>query len=202
MTQPAALLHRMAHGYWLALVVSLLMLAGCGSTPATHQYTLPEHAVARTLLPAAAPGVSVMPVQLSGHLLVNGIVVQTSPLEVNEARNNLWAEALSNQIDRSLAQALSATLQHARLLPGDSADAPALYAVVSLDQFQGRYDGKAIVSGQYRLMNAERRLVSQRNIAYAVPLAKNGYPALIEALDAGLQQLAGTLARDIDQHAR
>lgn len=195
-------IHIAARRSWPALIMGLLILAGCSSVPATHQYTLPEHPVTRTSVPAGAPGATLLPVQLAGHLVVNGIVVQTSPLEVNEARNNLWADALSNQTDRAIAQALRTKLRNVRLLPGDSADIPALYAVVNLDQFQGRYDGKAIVSGQYRLMNAERHLVSQQDFSYALPLAHDGYPALVDALDDALQQLSNAMAIDIDHHAR
>lgn len=191
---------RIARRSWPALLLGMLMLSGCGSTPVTHQYTLPQH----TLVTSAAststskPGVIVMPVQLAGHLQVNGIVFQTSPIEVNEARNNLWADALSSQLDRALYQALSSRLHAVTLMSGDSADVPAYYVSLQLDQFQGRYDGKAVVSGQYRIMNANHRVIQQNAFSYAEPLAQDGYAALVDALDRGVQQLADNITQQLD----
>lgn len=139
-----------------------------------------------------------MPVQLAGHLQVNGIVFQTSPIEVNEARNNLWADALSSQLDRALYQALSSRLHAVTLMSGDSADVPAYYVSLQLDQFQGRYDGKAVVSGQYRIMNANHRVIQQNAFSYAEPLAQDGYAALVDALDRGVQQLADNITQQLD----
>lgn len=194
---PLKVLQLTARRSWPALL-GVLLLSGCSSTPATHQYTLPQHALTLSQIAAPRPGVLVMPVQLAGHLQVNGIVFQTSPIEVNEARNNVWADALSNQLDRALYQALSNRLHTANLIPGDSSDAPTYYVVIQLNQFQGRYDGKAIVSGQYRVMNAERRVIRQSAFSYTEPLAQDGYSALVDALDKGVQQLADNITQQLD----
>lgn len=183
---------------WPALLLGMLILTGCSSTPATHQYTLPQHPITPSATSQQKPGVMLMPVQLAGHLQVNGIVFQTSPIEVNEARNNLWADALSNQIDRALYQALLGRLQTINVMSGNSADAPTYFATIQLDQFQGRYDGKAIVSGQYLIMNADRRVIRQATFSYAEPLAQDGYTALVDALDKGIQQMADNLAQQLD----
>ena len=184
-----------------ALMLGMLWLTGCSSTPVTHQYTLPQHTVSAPVQAHQALGVMLMPVQLAGHLQVNGIVFQTSPIEVNEARNNLWADSLSNQLDRALSQALVSRLRSAVLIPGDSTDVPTYYVALQLDQFQGRYDGKEIISGQYRLMNADRRVIKQQNFSYEEPLSHDGYPALIEALDTGIQQLASDISQTIGSYS-
>lgn len=187
---------------WPALLLGSALLTGCaGGTTPMHQYTLPAGPLVSRAAPASAPAIMVMPVQLSGFLQGRGIMYQTSALELNEARNHLWADDLGPQLDRTLAQALAARLPHARLLPGDSADSPVLYATVVLDRFQGRFDGKAVVSGQYRLMNAERLVVMTQPFAYDVPLRTDGYPALIEAMNQGWLQMADQLARSIAQYA-
>lgn len=184
---------------WPALLLGMLLIAGCSSTPATHQYTLPQHPVTPSITPTPQrPGVMVMPVQLAGHLQVNGIVFQTSPIEVNEARNNLWADALSSQIDRSLYQALQGRLHTVSVMSGNSADVPHYFVTIQLDQFQGRYDGKAIISGQYLIMNSDRRVIRQDAFSYAEPLKQDGYTALVDALDKGIQQLANSMAQQLD----
>lgn len=187
---------------WPALLLGSLLLTGCAGGSATiHQYTLPNGPLSTRMAPVSAPAVMVMPVQLSGFLQGRGIMFQTSPLELNEARNHLWADDLGPQLDRLLNQALATKLTQVRLLPGDSADTPMLYATVVLDRFQGRFDGKAVVSGQYRLMNAERYVVATQPFVYEIPLRTDGYPALIEALDQGWLQMADQLANTIGQHA-
>lgn len=180
-----------------ALMLSMLWLTGCSSTPATHQYMLPQHTVSASEQASQTLSVMLMPVQLAGHLQVNGIVFQTSPIEVNEARNNLWADSLSNQLDRALSQTLINRLHGAVLIPSDSTNIPTYYVALQLNQFQGRYDGKAIISGQYRLMNSDRRIIKQQNFFYEEPLTHDGYPALIEALDTGIQRLASDISQTV-----
>ncbi|BBG28807.1 PqiC family protein [Zymobacter palmae] len=198
-------LSRAARRSWPALLLSML-LAGCGSSPvATHQYTLPQHPLVTPQAASVAPakqGALIMPVQLAGQLQVNGIVFQTSPVEVNEARNNLWADTLSSQLDRSLYQALSNRTRTVSLMTGDSADVPSYYVTVQINQFQGRYDGKAIVSGLYRILDAERRIIRQHAFSYEEPLAQDGYAALVDALDRNVQQLADNIAQQLDALSR
>lgn len=185
---------------WPALLLSMLLLVSCGSTPTTHQYMLPQHMLTVPQAVSAAPqlGVLIMPVQLAGQLQVNGIIFQTSPIEVSEARNNLWADTLANQLDRSLYQALSSRARTVNLVSGGSADVPSYYVALQLNQFQGRYDGKAVVSGLYRIMDGERRIIRQQAFSYEEPLAQDGYPALVDALDKGVQQLADSIAQQLD----
>lgn len=187
---------------WSALLLALA-LSGCASTPAptTHQYTLPQHALASSNAYSAAPTlprILMMPVQLAGQLQVNGLIFQTSPIEITEARNNLWADALSNQLDRALYQAVSHRLHAASVISGDSSDTPAYYIALQINQFQGRYDGKAIISGIYRVLDAERRLITQQAFTYEEPLAQDGYAALVDALDKGVQRLANDVAVQLD----
>ena len=207
MTLSAMRLHltfcqRAVHRSWPALLLALA-LSGCASNsaPATHQYTLPQHALVSPNAPLtgqAAPRVLMMPVQLAGQLQVNGLIFQTSPIEITEARNNLWADALSNQLDRALYQAVSHRLHAASVISGESSDVPAYYIALQINQFQGRYDGKAVISGIYRVLDAERRLITQHAFTYEEPLAQDGYAALVDALDKGVQRLSDDVAVQLD----
>ena len=198
---------RAVRGSWPALLFALV-LSGCASTPAptTHQYTLPQHVLVSpkqvspnaSLAGPTSPRVLMMPVQLAGQLQVNGLIIQTSPIEITEAHNNLWADALSNQLDRALYQAVSHRLHTASVISGDSSDVPAYYIALQVNQFQGRYDGKAVVSGMYRILDADRRLIKQHAFTYEEPLIQNGYGALVDALDKGVQRLADDVAVQLD----
>ncbi|ARS52413.1 PqiC family protein [Kushneria konosiri] len=197
---------QLLHTSWRgAALVALTALAGCaGQATEFHRYTLPladqrapEPGIS---LPDSAPTVAVSSVRLADYLDGQGVVYQISDIEVNEAQANLWADSLSAQLTRSLQRTLSDRLKDHRVLgetlAGDRADTGVR---VSLSRFQGRYDGMAVLAGQYQLRDAGGHLLAQQPFEIERPLDDDGYPALVRTLSQGWESVGERIAAEITQ---
>lgn len=181
------------------LVLAALTLAGCAaqSTPATR-YTLPEAAGQ----PANATTVSqqrqlaVSPVEVASYLDQEGIVMQTSDIELTAANQNLWAEELGQQLTRRLRQSLTDALPGITVLSAAQSDVGAQRLTLNVEQFQGRYDGQAVASGEWQLHDGNR-LVAQHHFDVTQPLNDDGYPALVRTLGAIWEEVAQQIATGV-----
>lgn len=186
-------------------VVSLLaLLAGCGGGAAQmHYFNLPPMTKATTVKHAnsAPQRLTVSPVNLSSYISGDGIVYQTSPVEYNQAQLNLWADDLSEQLTDQLRTELAQQLGYFQVLPANANTNGADHLNIQIDQFQGRYDGNAIIKGSYQLYDDDQHLLMEKPIDVSVPLHKDGYDALVTALGQGWQQAAQQMGVSLDSHA-
>ncbi|REC95121.1 PqiC family protein [Kushneria indalinina] len=194
--------------YRSAALVMVALLAGCaGQATEFHRYTLPladqRPAEPGVSLPDSAPTVAVSSVRLADYLDGQGVVYQTSDIEVNEAQTNLWADNLSAQLTRSLQRTLGDQLSDHRVLgetlAGDRADTGVR---VTLSRFQGRYDGLAVLAGQYQLRDAGGNLLTQQHFDLQRPLEDDGYPALVRTLSQGWESVGEQIAAEITRQER
>lgn len=191
---------------YLALLVMLsaiLLLAGCASGgSAMARYTLPLDP-----LPAAQRypdnplhTVVLEPVRLAGYLNSEGIVMQLSDIEVQQARNHLWAESLQRQLERSLQQQLSVGLADARVVRDPSPDAQSVVRVqVEVEAFQGRYDGQALVRGEWQIRDRSGQLLAWQPFNIERALASDGYPSLVRSLAQAWRDMAAELAAAVTE---
>ena len=175
---------------WL-LVTALLvaaLVAGCSARPPGEgrtQYLLASE-------PAASEPTSgerllrVKRIELARYLDVEGVVMQTSDVAVRAARNHLWAEDLAAQLQRDLRLRLAERLDGVRVLsPNQRVRAPEreiMELTVIVDRFQGRFDGYAVVGGQWQLLDSQGEIQAGKRFQREQPLARDGYPALVESL--------------------
>lgn len=179
------------------LVMALLLsaLAGCAGAPreTATRYLLANHAASPQPATGAASALTVGPVRLARFLDVEGIVMQTSEVAVHEARNHLWAEDLAGQLERTLRRYLARELSQLRVR-GDGGE-PRL--TVDVVRFQGRYDGIAVVAGEWELIGAEGDSILARPFHVEQALTADGYAALVTSLEAAWRRvgegIAGTL---------
>lgn len=186
--------------WWLpvtALLVTVLV-AGCSTrTPdegpthylLTDRPSAPEPTGGQRLL-------RVKRIELARYLDVEGIVMQTSDVAVRAARNHRWAEDLAAQLHRDLRQRLAEQLDGVRVLgPNERLRAPereVMELTVTVDRFQGRFDGYAIVGGRWQLVDSEGEVQAGQRFQREEVLAQDGYPALVESLkDAWTDIVAG-----------
>ena len=140
---------------------------------------------------SAGKSLFIEPVKVAPYLNGRGLVLQTSAVELVMARQHLWADALDQQLQRQLRQHLSqlASGYAVQLQPG--AQSTRLW--LQLDSFHGSADGYALLSGHFLLSGQP---LSQP-FSYRVPLADDGYPALVTALGQGVQQLSQQIAAQL-----
>lgn len=180
-------------------LAALALVSGCASAPGAldHRYLLGV-----TEVPDAPPEdtvhrLRIAPLRLAPFLRSDGIVMQTSEVTIHQGRHHLWAEDLAIQLRRHLRQGLAGKLPRVRVLdasdPAPSA-APLRRLEVEVDGFHGRYDGVAVVTGQWWLRDGEGRVLAARRFSVERPLEADGYQALVKSLAGAWQTVAGEIA--------
>lgn len=183
---------------WLPVALALA-LSACSGTPETTYYQLPAVAKGTAVgsADASRPAVFVQHVSVPDYLSGNGLVYQTSDVKYVIAANNLWASPL----DQQLQQALVANLSEA--LPGWLVSSSALGQQqdtlnVTVTGFHGRYDGQAVISGDWVLEHQGQ--IIKRSFALTLPQKEDGYDAMVRTLAEGWQQQAREMANVIRSH--
>lgn len=176
----------------IAVVCSalVLLLAGC-SSPASeiryYQLATPAAAVIDT---QQKPPLAIAPIKVASYLNGSGLVLQQSAVEFSIARQHLWADALEQQLQRQLTGYLLSALPKQPLAALNTPGARTL--LVEIDRFYANENGQATVSGRYSLNWQQGS--STVPFSYQVALAHDGYPAMVQALSLGWQQLLQELA--------
>lgn len=180
-------------------VMAALLLAACGSQMSEiNYYRLPVPAAGATAAGEAVSGgkyILVEPVQVSEYLAGSGIVYQAGGVEYKTAMYNRWAEALSTQLQNSLAGELKNRLPGKMVSTRRLAE-PALSVSVQITGFHGRYDGKAVISGEWTISGGKTGIM-QKTFEHAVNQEADGYKALVEALYIGWREEAAAIAASI-----
>ena len=200
----SALINRAGLTGSLALLVgaTLLVMAGCASkTVQPSSYMLPTSTPEQQYSSALA--VAVAPIRLTGLLDNQGIVMELNDIEVYQARQHLWAEDIGIQLQQQLQQRLTLSLRNAQIVTKGQplqAGLAKREVRVSVNGFQGSYNGNAIVQGQWLLLGESGQLLKQKNFKVEQPLTADGYPTLVRTLGAAWdqvsEQLAAALAED------
>ncbi|MDX1458565.1 MAG: ABC-type transport auxiliary lipoprotein family protein [Marinobacter sp.] len=173
----------MSVGRFVVACALATLLSACGSSPVAPPpgYLLPS---------SATVGNATVDVQVrvAGYLEQGGIVLQLSDTELRSARQHRWAEPLAKQLQRAL---------HAGLGGVDGGDDARL--VVQLSRFHGVQNpvgDRAVIYGVWQYSTAEG-VVKQGNMDGQAPIATDGYAALVEALDLGVQDIGSRIASSL-----
>lgn len=190
----------------LGIVCLAAWLAGCASNdPAPNRYTLPTGAPTpekETVIAGAEAKhqLRIAPPRLARFLDSDGIVLQLDDITLNEANHHLWAEPLGSQLVRGLQVRLAARLLDTRVVDERTpTDGQSMTLQVDVDRFNGRYDGRAIASGQWQLRDARGDLLAMDGFLAETELEDDGYPALVRALGQSLDVVADRIAAAVHQ---
>lgn len=176
------------------IIGAMLLLTGCSSTIDTTYYQLPAGSNATIVsgdTRSDQPIVWVEQVSVPDYLAGNGLVYQTSDVRYVIASNNLWASPLDQQLQQTLVTNLSKALP-GRLISGKPAGDNHDTLNVNVTGFQGRYDGRVVVSGEW-LLQHQGRLIKQ-GFNLVLPQPEDGYDAMVRTLALGWQQTAQQIA--------
>jgi len=180
----------------LLLTVCLLISACASSVTPPARYMLTGNPL--TSAPSQSEGTLRLSTSRLAHYLdVDGIVMQLDDITLNAAREHQWAEGLGRQLERGLRARLSQSLPSLRVVRAEGSQPDALTLRIEVDQFQGRFDGQAVASGQWQLVNAEGELIAMESFYAETTLEEDGYPALVRALSASWDRTAELIADDI-----
>ncbi|OCG74146.1 hypothetical protein A9G42_10755 [Gilliamella sp. Nev6-6] len=124
-------------------------------------------------------------VDVASFLNKPGIVLQTDNIKYETAINHLWVSTLSQQLQDRLTQDLTAMLPN-YLVSSKSITTPILTVKLFIDSFHGSYTGDAIIKGRW-VVTDRKNNIETKPFERHVPLATNGYDALVKALSKGWQ---------------
>lgn len=180
------------------LLICVLVSACASSVTPPARYMLLSAPVAS--IPNQPEGTLILsPPRLAHYLDVDGIVMQLDDIRLNAAREHQWAEGLDRQLERKLRTKLAQALPTLRVMRAEGEQANALTLRLNVDQFQGRFDGVAVASGQWQLLNDAGELLAMESFYAETPLAEDGYPALVRALSDSWGQATELIATEIHQ---
>ena len=176
----------------------MLVTACASGVSPPARYMLPSHQLVNSpnqpedTLALSAP-------RLAHYLDVEGIVMQLDDITLNAAREHQWAEGLGRQLEQRMRSSLSQALPTFRVIRAEGSPPDALTLRLDVDQFQGRFDGVAVASGQWQLVNDAGELLVMENFYAETTLEEDGYPALVRALSESWDKAAENIASEIRQ---
>lgn len=178
---------------WLPIALALT-LSACSSAPKTRYYQLPTSVAAEVVSRTVTQPVWIERVSVPDYLAGNGVVYQSNDVQFVIAASNQWASPLDQQLQQALVSNLSAALPAAIVTaspPGEQHDT----LNVTVTGFHGRYDGRAVVSGEWILKHNGQ--MHKQVFMLALPQDEDGYDALVRTLAKGWQQVSGQIANQI-----
>ena len=180
----------------LTILVLLFTLSACSNTVNVTRYYQVAAPSAQAVAPATVKALAIAPVRVASYLNGSGLVVQQSTVEFSIARQHLWTDSLEQQLQRQLTEYLLTSVPKLTLLPLTSPQVAVLR--LDIDRVYADGDGQAVVSGRYSISDAQR--VQTEPFLYQIPLAAEGYPAMVNALSLGWQQLLQDVTLAVQQH--
>lgn len=182
----------------LSLLVAGAALAGCGSSPPVHYYTLQGPAAPAPASAAAPAGflIEVQPVSLSTQADQPQLMVRTGDGSVSALYSERWSSPLGDELRGALSDALKrelGALDVQAVKPGPGA------AVWRVQTDVQRFD---LVSGAMAQLDATWRVrpVNMKGAGLLCrslvtePVSEAGVPALIAAQQRAVVSLAGVMA--------
>lgn len=170
----------------LLLTAALLLSSACSTTAGTEYFALPD---SQYQLPDGRGNETAVQVILADPLDHGGLVYQTDPLHLNFARQNLWAAPLKPSLEASLSNKLNRQPnRHNRFVPSDRSNKPAQTVKIYVERFNGTYLGHTLIQGYTQWPNG-----SGRNFQIETPQQGDGYSAMVQSLDQGLERVANEL---------
>ncbi len=174
---------------------ALLVLAGCGSSPKTHFYTLSVGTRAPAQAVTLSSPVQIAAVHLPGSLDRREMVSEIGPNALNISDQDRWSAPLGEMTRRVLSQDLALHLRHDMvILPDAPAPPGTAQIVVTLAQFGPQADGRIALAGSWTLLKGDpARPVLRRDVS--LQGARPGTGAAADA--AGMSDLLAQLAAQI-----
>ncbi|WP_061798010.1 membrane integrity-associated transporter subunit PqiC [Serratia ficaria] len=180
---------------WIPVALALL-LSACSSTPQKTYYQLPALGASAQESGGAASTRQLWleHVGVADYLAQNGVVYQTNDVQYVIAQNNLWASPLDQQLQQTLVTNLSGALP-GWVVSSQPMNSDQDVLNVTVSGFHGRFDGKAVIRGEW-VLNHQGRLI-KRPFNLELKQGEDGYDALVRTLAQGWQQEAQTIASQV-----
>ncbi|MDX3986432.1 MAG: PqiC family protein [Achromobacter sp.] len=185
----------------LSLLVLSAALAGCGSSPPVHYYTLQGPTAPSTAAPAGSADflIEVQPVSLSTQADQPQLMVRTGDGSVSALYSERWSSPLGDELRGALSDALKGelgALDVQMVKPGPGA--PVWRVQTDVQRFELVSGSMAHLDATWRVrpVNAKGTGLLCRSVV-TEKVSETGIPALIAAQQRAVVALAGAMASAI-----
>jgi uncharacterized lipoprotein YmbA len=182
----------------LVVLLPLLLLVGCGSSPKTHFHTLVPEPPAQGASPMPGTGLPIQigDVNLPGTLDRQSLVTRGPGTTLNVSDQDRWAAPLDELIRRALTSDLRDRLGVERVLAPGDARPPGGVLVVALNiqRFSGDSAGDVVLDTDWTIGKTTPDGALQTHHALLRVKAASGSP---DAITAAMSQALGQLADEI-----
>ena len=176
-----------------SLCAGVFLLSGCAGSPPVedHDYLLrPQKLMVGS---GSRSVVQLKPVAVAPYLDQKGMVLQTGDTEIRVARHHRWAEPLDEAVERYLqvgiANQANVTVQSGPLTTDDE-DAT---VTLRINQLHGTESGQVRLVADWKVDRGDRG-AALYSFDESTRQATDGYPALVDAHAALLDDLAVAIA--------
>lgn len=179
----------------LALCVLAAVVSACGSTPASHFYTL--NATVKPAAMTSSISVSVGPVSVPAVVDRPQIVVRTGPNEVWLDEFNRWASPLQDNLGRAVAENLVATLgtPHVTVFPQNDAIGADYRVTIQVQTFQSAPGGAATLDAAWTVRRSKDAQSQAGRTSIQEPTqGDKSYSALVAAHSRAVARLSQDIA--------
>lgn len=177
----------------------VLIVWGCGSSPATHFYTLDPVAPGRGGRPGISEPVQVVAVHMPPLLDREEIVRESASNKIAFTSENRWGAPLDEMVRRVLTQDLSDRLpQGSVVLPNDPTPPNARKIVVSVLQFQSDPSGGVVLDGSWSLLKLGAEVPALTRPVYVVEQSgASDYGSQVKAMSQAIGDLADQISTSL-----
>ncbi|MFT6286034.1 MAG: putative lipoprotein YmbA [Alcanivorax sp.] len=190
--------------HWLLLTLTALVIAGCGSTPASDYYLL--SAPEGTMPSGQVPAIGVGPIIVPEYLNRNNMVYNRQGNKLDIASYSRWAEPLENGVSRVLALNLATILdtENVQTFPWTQRRAPTYAVAITVLELDANTQRARLVA-EWRLRqlgedNEDVRRIAQLEQAIPGELSAEKVALAYSELFASLsQKIADLISQDINK---
>ena len=181
----------------LAAAAAAAGAAGCSSSDGPVYYGMFSSERMNPVAPCVrgCRNISLERISLPGSVSGLSIAFEEQNHVIRNVDTRRWSEELSEQLSRALAWHIENGRPGIRVRMSDP-DSSAERLSVRLSSFSGRYDGYASVAGTWELVR-DGKTLSGGVIRSMVPLAEDGYPSLVAALESAWRAESDKIAQKI-----
>ena len=177
------------------MVLALLVLANCGTSPKTHYFTLAVVSGEEQKKVSISSPVTVAAVHVPSSLDRREMVRRISANTVDISDQDRWTAPLGEMIRGVLSQDLAARLGKDKVVLPDSPSPPHMsQIVVSIAQFDCDANGQAALNGGWSLLGDRGQTLVRRTVSLETKSSTRGGDGQAAAMSQILGQLATRIA--------
>ena len=183
---------------FLMLGLTLVFLAGCGTTRPSKFYILsPIPAGESVTATGNEPAIGLGPVVMPKYLDRPQIVQRAGDNQLLLAESHRWAEPLANNFTRVLAENLAATIpvDQVAVYPWSRTTRVDYQVSVDVMRFDADTNGNAVLSSDWKVLETEsNEVIAMKRSTFSEAALATDYAAIVAAQSRLLAAFAGEIA--------